>query len=337
MGERGIQGVNAAEELEELDLLEELSDGDELKPLDDMLQQGSRGVARPSAPPPAGRGSVPPLPGRASSPPPLRSGTALTSTAPALRGGASSAPPPLPPEARRSSLPPPGTATRSGIFTIDKDVAARAEPGDGSDADLRARALQVDRLRLNVRLRDDRIRELERALQAQSRREQEIERRAADESVRAEALQARINELLAHSEQNDALERATKRERALEQELTEQRTRADELERQLNELRTRDSADDLRRIAGIGPAFARSLAKMGITSYAQIAQWDANDVLRVAGELNVSPRRIERDGWIARARELCGMTQIGMPAPASDGIAPALRGGASVDAGEADK
>jgi predicted flap endonuclease-1-like 5' DNA nuclease len=288
MVERGIQGVNAAEELEELDLLEELPEGDELKPLDDMLQQGSRVVARPSA----------------------------SDIAPALRGGASvppagrsSAPPPLPPEARRSSVPPGLPAPRSGIFTIDKDAAARAEPGDGSEADLRQRALQVDRLRLNVRLRDDRIRELERALQAQSRREQELERRAADAIARADALQEQLNS--AQPQSDGSAERV----RELEQLLATVGARADELERQLNELRAHESADDLKRLPGVGPAFERALARLGVTSFAQIAQWTPEDVLRIAAELNVSPRRIERDGWIARARELCGMTQIGMPAP----------------------
>jgi predicted flap endonuclease-1-like 5' DNA nuclease len=323
MGERGIQGVNVAEELEELDLLEELQDGDELKPLDDMLQ-GSQVVPGPTLPPPA----------RSSAPPPPATGRV-------------SAPPPLPPEARRSSAPPGSLpSTRSGIFTIDKDAAARPDL-DANNMDPRARALQIDRLRLNVRLRDDRIRELERALQAQSRREQELERRAADETARAEALQLQLGEPPSthdrsalerdlddlRRELTQERERAAERERALEQErersaererelgqaLAAQRERVEALESQLNDLRGRDTADDLKRIPGIGPAFERALARLGVSSFAQIAQWNADDVLRIAGELNVSPRRIDRDGWIARARELCGMTQIGMPAPALDG------------------
>jgi predicted flap endonuclease-1-like 5' DNA nuclease len=239
------------------------------------------------------------------------------------------APPPVPPEARRSTMPPGALpSARSGIFAIDKDAAQRPEHDD-SNADPRARALQIDRLRLNVRLRDDRIRELERALQAQSRREQELERRAADESARADALQAQLNgtdlehdasalesdRASAQRELAQERERAAERERALEQALATQRERADGLERQLNELRARDSADDLKRIPGVGPRFQRALAALGVTSFAQIAQWTPDDVLRIAGELNVSPRRIERDGWISRSRELCGMTQIGMPAP----------------------
>jgi predicted flap endonuclease-1-like 5' DNA nuclease len=57
---------------------------------------------------------------------------------------------------------------------------------------------------------------------------------------------------------------------------------------------------------------------MGVISFAQIAQWTPQDVLRIADALNISPRRIDRDGWIAKARELAGMTQVGMPAPAPD-------------------
>lgn len=262
MGERGITGTNTAEEVDELDLLEELQD-DELQPFDDMLQQ-SRVVVKPSAPPPA----------------------------------RTSAPPPIPPDVlRRSSVPPPLTSSlpppRSGIFAIDAD-SARPEPTDGSvDAELRARALHVDRLRLNVRLRDDRIRELERALQQQSRREQELERRAEQERARADALQAELDALRAEREGDSA-----------HRELQAQRARADDLELQLKALRAEHEADDLKRIQGVGPSFERSLRKLGVTSFAQIAAWTPEDVLRIANELNVSPRRIERDGWIERAREL---------------------------------
>jgi NADH-quinone oxidoreductase subunit E len=98
------------------------------------------------------------------------------------------------------------------------------------------------------------------------------------------------------------------------EELQAQRARADELQRKSDELQRKldergaaqPQGDDLKRIAGIGPAFERALAKQGITSYAQIAAWAPEDVLRIAGVLNISPRRIERDEWIQRARSLAG-------------------------------
>ena len=226
---------------------------------------------------------------------------------------------------------------RSGIFAIDSETAAKLDGAAGVDNDLRSRALQVDRLRLNVRLRDDRIRELERSLQTQSQREHDLERRLEEERARADGLQTQLNglrdgtverDLDAQRARGDELDRQliaarAQRTRADElqaqlharyEELQAQRARADELQRKSDELQRKldergaaqPQGDDLKRIAGIGPAFERALAKQGITSFAQIATWEPQDVLRIAGVLNISPRRIERDEWIERARSLAG-------------------------------
>jgi predicted flap endonuclease-1-like 5' DNA nuclease len=324
MVERGIQGLNAADELEELDLLEELNELDELEPMEDTTQ--SKVVLRPSAPAPSGTARSAPPPMRSSAPPPMRS----------------SAPPPLPPEARRTrSVPGSLPSPRSGIFAIDTETAAKLDGAAGVDNDLRSRALQVDRLRLNVRLRDDRIRELERSLQTQSQREHDLERKLAELGERADALQAELTalrdgsverDLRAQRERADELERQlngarSERTRADElqaqlhtryEELHAQRTRGDELQHKLDELQRQldergaavapAAGDDLKRITGIGPAFERALAKLGVTSFAQIAAWSSHDVLAFAGELNISPRRIERDEWVQKARSLAGMT-----------------------------
>jgi predicted flap endonuclease-1-like 5' DNA nuclease len=68
------------------------------------------------------------------------------------------------------------------------------------------------------------------------------------------------------------------------------------------QLQTREGADDLKRIRGIGPALERVLNEEGIYLYRQIATWTADDVARIAERLRAFPDRIHRDEWIASAR-----------------------------------
>ncbi len=62
-------------------------------------------------------------------------------------------------------------------------------------------------------------------------------------------------------------------------------------------------ADDLSKLAGVGPVLVKKLAEAGITSFAQIASWSAEDIASVDEKLNLKGR-IERDDWIAQAKEL---------------------------------
>jgi predicted flap endonuclease-1-like 5' DNA nuclease len=64
------------------------------------------------------------------------------------------------------------------------------------------------------------------------------------------------------------------------------------------------SADDLKLIKGIGPAFERELRKLGIVSFAQIAAWSTDDIEQIAPKIKAKPDRIKRDEWIQRASEL---------------------------------
>ena len=61
--------------------------------------------------------------------------------------------------------------------------------------------------------------------------------------------------------------------------------------------------DDLSKIHGIGPVFARTLNKMGLHTYVQIARWKPEDIAKVAKKLYTAPERIKRDGWIAEAKK----------------------------------
>lgn len=61
-----------------------------------------------------------------------------------------------------------------------------------------------------------------------------------------------------------------------------------------------DKADDLTSIRGISTAFAEHLASLGVTRYAEIASWRADDVRRVALALK-PPSEISSQNWIEQA------------------------------------
>lgn len=75
-------------------------------------------------------------------------------------------------------------------------------------------------------------------------------------------------------------------------------------------------ADDLQQIPGIGPAIARRLHAVGITTFAALAACSLSDLAAWTGR---SAGQINRMGWIERARELAH------PAPtAAPALEPAL-------------
>ena len=62
-------------------------------------------------------------------------------------------------------------------------------------------------------------------------------------------------------------------------------------------------ADDLKQLSGVGPALEKKLHAAGVTSFAQIAAWTDADVAAMDEQLSFKGR-IEREGWIAQAKEL---------------------------------
>lgn len=63
-------------------------------------------------------------------------------------------------------------------------------------------------------------------------------------------------------------------------------------------------ADDLQRIKGIGPAIEKTLNRLGIHRFSQIAGISDYDIDRVAAELRGFRTRIHREDWIGQARLL---------------------------------
>jgi large subunit ribosomal protein L21 len=60
---------------------------------------------------------------------------------------------------------------------------------------------------------------------------------------------------------------------------------------------------DLKKLAGVGPALEKKLIAAGVTSLEQVAAWTEADVSKIDEELSFKGR-IEREGWIAQAKEL---------------------------------
>ena len=61
--------------------------------------------------------------------------------------------------------------------------------------------------------------------------------------------------------------------------------------------------DDLTQLSGVGPALLKKLNAAGITTFAQIAAWTEADVAEFDEKMSFKGR-IEREGWIAQAKEL---------------------------------
>jgi predicted flap endonuclease-1-like 5' DNA nuclease len=62
-------------------------------------------------------------------------------------------------------------------------------------------------------------------------------------------------------------------------------------------------ADDLTRLAGVGPKLAAALAERGVTTFAQLAAWTEEHADAFDAELSLKGR-VARDAWIAQARRL---------------------------------
>ena len=64
-----------------------------------------------------------------------------------------------------------------------------------------------------------------------------------------------------------------------------------------------DNADDLKLINGVGPKLEEKLNDLGFYTFEQIASWTPENVAYVDARLSFKGR-IERDDWIAKAKEL---------------------------------
>ena len=63
--------------------------------------------------------------------------------------------------------------------------------------------------------------------------------------------------------------------------------------------------DDLKKLPGVGPATEKKLNALGVTQYAQIAAFTAEEIEQVDAALNLKGK-IEQDDWPSLAKELAG-------------------------------
>ncbi len=61
--------------------------------------------------------------------------------------------------------------------------------------------------------------------------------------------------------------------------------------------------DDLKKVHGIGPKLEGTLKGLGITSFRQIVNFQADDIVFVTAALDAFKGRIERDDWMSSAAE----------------------------------
>ncbi len=73
---------------------------------------------------------------------------------------------------------------------------------------------------------------------------------------------------------------------------------------ELAEAQPAAGGDDLGRIKGVGPKLKALLTSLGVTSYAQIAAWNDEDIARIDAQLGSFAGRATRDNWVEQARLL---------------------------------
>jgi len=61
------------------------------------------------------------------------------------------------------------------------------------------------------------------------------------------------------------------------------------------------TADNLKELSGVGPALEKKLLEAGVTTFAQIAGWSADDIAAMDEKLSFKGR-IEREGWVDQAK-----------------------------------
>jgi predicted flap endonuclease-1-like 5' DNA nuclease len=67
---------------------------------------------------------------------------------------------------------------------------------------------------------------------------------------------------------------------------------------------TADEKNDLKKINGIGPFIEKKLNDIGIYTYEQISQFDAELISLITDAIQFFPGRIDRDDWVGQAKKL---------------------------------
>lgn len=73
-------------------------------------------------------------------------------------------------------------------------------------------------------------------------------------------------------------------------------------------------ADDLLKLKGVGPKLSLLLIELGVTRYAQIANWNEADIAAIDAKLGNFKGRPVRDQWVDQAKYLAAGDQAGFEA-----------------------
>ncbi len=128
-----------------------------------------------------------------------------------------------------------------------------------------------------------------------------------DDGAQALALaQSEVRDL--QRELHHAREQAKRRDTQLAElrtTLAERNISIEHLRAQLSQLTAAlPQGDDLQRIRGIGPGYQSALKEAGVTSFAAIAAWDDQQLVKMAAVLKTHPTRIQHGQWVEQARAL---------------------------------
>lgn len=194
---------------------------------------------------------------------------------------------------------------------VELEAQLKEQTQHGEEADRKLERADESLLRIRNELEQAKA-QTERLERTVTERESELTARG----IELEQANQRVEQL------TDDCEQQGKKAAALERTVRDQRQQVADLEQALEVARAPaedqvvrignvtifparpEVVDDLKEISGIGPTLERTLNELGIYQFRQIATWHAEEIGWVSDNLDVFKGRIERDQWVAQARQL---------------------------------
>jgi predicted flap endonuclease-1-like 5' DNA nuclease len=90
----------------------------------------------------------------------------------------------------------------------------------------------------------------------------------------------------------------------LKQQVAQLKVDNQDLQNRITGLKQPTAGDDLTRIRGVGPAFAKLLQQHGVTTFSQVAAWTTEDITKLAPLIKSTIPRMKK--WVKSAETLNG-------------------------------
>lgn len=194
-------------------------------------------------------------------------------------------------------------ATQSELELVRNEAAEEAERASILEEDAVAFARQVEDVEVSLAAAEKRLVQLEAEVLSEKGRGADLEAKVAAANERLLASQSKASSAVERAE----LMQAETEELSRRISEHEDRLNAKDHEIQnLKELVSARSADDLKRIKGIGPKLEVILHRLGITTFAQLGELDNAGVQDLQSQLSQFPGRVERENWVSQAKALSG-------------------------------